>query len=90
MLLSLPFHPVILQYPISRLYKKDVLKRLISQATSKGYAFQMELIVRARQNGCSIGEVPITFVDRIYGTSKLGANEIFIYLKGLWTLFVSF
>jgi dolichol-phosphate mannosyltransferase len=30
--------------------------------------------------GCSIEEVPITFVDRIYGESKLGANEIVGYL----------
>ncbi len=32
-------------------------------------------------------QVPITFVDRIYGESKLGAMEIVQYLKGLWSLF---
>jgi hypothetical protein len=32
-------------------------------------------------------QVPITFVDRIYGESKLGAMEIVQYLKGLWNLF---
>eukprot|EP00804_Cyclotella_cryptica_P008204 CCRYP_015135-RA/>CCRYP_015135-RA protein AED:0.35 eAED:0.35 QI:0/0/0/1/1/1/2/0/107 len=54
---------------------------------SKGYAFQMEILVRAHKAGMKIGEVPITFVDRIYGESKLGANEIFMYLKGLLKLF---
>jgi dolichol-phosphate mannosyltransferase len=38
--------------------------------------------------GCSIEEVPITFVDRIYGESKLGANEIVGYLQGLVDLFL--
>lgn len=34
-------------------------------------------------------QVPITFVDRIYGVSKLGAMEIVGYLKGLLQLFTS-
>ena len=47
----------------------------------------MEMMVRARQCGFTIGEVPITFVDRVFGESKLGADEIAQYLKGLWALF---
>ena len=54
---------------------------------SRGYVFQMEVLVRARQLGCTVGEVPITFVDRLYGESKLGAGEIVEYLKGLMFLF---
>ncbi|KYN20671.1 hypothetical protein ALC57_06988 [Trachymyrmex cornetzi] len=50
-----------------RLYKKDVLEKLIQSCVSKGYVFQMEMIVRARQFNYTIGEVPITFVDRVYG-----------------------
>lgn len=57
---------------------------------SKGYAFQMEILIRAGKKGCRIEEVPIVFVDRMYGTSKLGANEIKIYLKGVWTLMNTF
>lgn len=49
----------------------------------------MEMIVRARERNFTIAEVPITFVDRVYGESKLGANEIVSYLKGLWTLFTT-
>jgi len=37
----------------------------------------------------SVRQVPITFVDRLYGESKLGANEIVQYLKGLGKLFLS-
>ena len=70
-----------------RLYKKSVLENLVAATVSKGYVFQMEMIVRARQQGCTIGEVPISFVDRVYGESKLGGNEIFQFVKGLLYLF---
>jgi len=72
-----------------RLYKKSVLQTLVESCVSKGYVFQMEMIVRARQNGFTIGEVPISFVDRVYGESKLGGNEIFQFAKGLLTLFAT-
>lgn len=72
-----------------RLYKREVLAAVMGKVQSKGYVFQMEVIVRARQLGCSVAEVPITFVDRIYGESKLGAMEIVGYLKGLFQIFTS-
>ncbi|KAJ3262258.1 dolichol-P-mannose synthesis [Boothiomyces macroporosus] len=71
-----------------RLYKKDVLSQLIFVTKSKGYVFQMEMMVRARQHNFTIGEVPITFVDRVFGESKLGPSEIVGYLKGLVGLFL--
>ena len=49
----------------------------------------MEMMVRARQFDYTIGEVPITFVDRFYGESKLGANEITGFVKGLLYLFAT-
>ena len=48
----------------------------------------MEIIVRAQYEGFKIEEVPITFVDRIYGESKLGPGEILSYLRGLVDLFI--
>ena len=72
-----------------RLYKKEVLAKTISETRSKGYVFQMEMMVRARALGFSVGEVPISFVDRLYGESKLRGDEIFQYLKGVFSLFVS-
>lgn len=70
-----------------RLYERSAIELILPQVKSKGYAFQMEILVRAHKAGMEIGEVPITFVDRIYGESKLGANEIIMYLKGLLQLF---
>ena len=70
-----------------RLYKKTVLEDLMQSVKGKTYVFQMEVIVRALRKGYTITEVPIIFVDRLYGESKLGANEIVSYLSGLWNLF---
>ncbi|KAG2184739.1 hypothetical protein INT43_000652 [Umbelopsis isabellina] len=72
-----------------RLYKKEVLLALIQSTISKGYVFQMEMIVRARQLNYKVGEVPITFVDRVYGESKMGASEIVQYAQGVWNLFLT-
>ncbi|XP_062548139.1 dolichol-phosphate mannosyltransferase subunit 1 [Armigeres subalbatus] len=72
-----------------RLYKKEVLKELISRCKSKGYVFQMEMIVRARQLSYTVGEVPISFVDRVYGQSKLGGSEIVQFAKNLLYLFAT-
>ena len=70
-----------------RLYKKEVLKDLMMSVKGKTYVFQMEVIVRAKQKGYKIHEVPIIFVDRLYGVSKLGAMEIVSYIKGLFNIF---
>lgn len=64
-----------------------VLRHIISETVSKGYVFQMEMMVRARALGYTVGEVPITFVDRLYGESKLGAGEVVSYASGVWSLF---
>jgi dolichol-phosphate mannosyltransferase len=74
---------------IFRLYRKDVLQKLVDNCVSKGYVFQMEMIVRARQFQFTIGEVPISFVDRVYGQSKLGGSEIVQFAKGLLYLFAT-
>ncbi|KAK8398831.1 hypothetical protein O3P69_004135 [Scylla paramamosain] len=72
-----------------RLYRKEVLQKLVESCVSKGYVFQMEMIIRARQFSYTIGEVPISFVDRVYGESKLGGAEIVGFLKGLLYLFAT-
>lgn len=66
-----------------RLYKKGVLDDVIHSTESKGYSFQMEMMVRAKAKGYQVAEVPISFVDRVYGESKLGGEEIVQYLKGV-------
>lgn len=71
-----------------RLYKKKVLQEVINRTESKGYTFQMEMMVRAKGMGFKVAEVPISFVDRVYGESKLGGEEIVEYLKGVLSLWV--
>eukprot|EP00934_Nitzschia_sp_Nitz4_P007265 Nitzschia sp. Nitz4//scaffold203_size38902//26007//26735//NITZ4_007663-RA/size38902-processed-gene-0.29-mRNA-1//1//CDS//3329541433//7255//frame0 len=70
-----------------RLYERKVLDHILPQIQCKGYAFQMEIIVRSKHAGYTVAEVPITFVDRLYGESKLGTKEIIMYLQGLVQLF---
>ncbi|KAK6594045.1 mannose phospho-dolichol synthase [Botrytis cinerea] len=70
------------------LYKKAVLQKVIESTESKGYTFQMEMMVRAKAMGCTVAEVPISFVDRVYGESKLGGDEIVEYAKGVLNLWM--
>lgn len=68
-----------------RLYKKEKLVEVMERVISLGFTFQMELMVRAKAMNLHVEECPITFVDRVYGESKLGGEEIVEYLKGvLW------
>lgn len=69
-----------------RLYRREAFDRIMREVISTGYVFQMEIIVRARKLGMLIDEVPITFVDRLFGESKLGSVEIVKYLQGIWLL----
>jgi dolichol-phosphate mannosyltransferase len=71
-----------------RLYKKHVLEKVILNTESKGYSFQMEMMVRAKAMHYKVRECPITFVDRLYGESKLGGSEIVDYLKGVMNLWL--
>lgn len=47
-----------------RLYKREVLERIIGETESKGYSFQMEMMCRAKARGYRVAECPISFVDR--------------------------
>lgn len=71
-----------------RLYRKAVLEKAIATTESKGYSFQMELMVRAKAMGATVAEVPISFVDRVYGESKLGGDEIAQYAQGVFSLWL--
>ena len=70
-----------------RMYKRKVFEDLLSQVESHGFGFQMDIIVRAKWKNYRISEIPIVFVDRIYGSSKLGPEEVYMFLKGIWQLF---
>jgi len=73
-----------------RLYKREVLDTLMPHVkTTYGYMFQIEIIFRAGNANLKMAEIPITFVDRFFGESKLGSSEIISYLEGLWSLLTS-
>lgn len=59
-------------------FRRAVLEQIDLEAvTSKGYAFQIELTYRALRAGFRVVEVPIVFVDRTHGTSKM-SRTIFL------------
>ena len=56
-------------------YKRKVLEAMNLDAIRfKGYAFQIEMKFTARQLGFRIVEVPIVFVNRVLGTSKMSSG----------------
>lgn len=64
-----------------RAYSANCLRCIDMDAIrSDGYAFQIEMLYRLKQLGCRICELPITFVDRREGRSKLNSNEVFEFL----------
>ena len=55
-----------------RIYTTELLMRMdISTIRSEGYCFQIEMTRRAIARGGSIAEVPITFIERVHGRSKM-------------------
>ena len=55
-----------------RIYSSAILKKMeISTIRSEGYCFQIEMTRRALSRGGSVAEVPITFVERAHGVSKM-------------------
>jgi len=68
-----------------RAYSAGILRRLdLDRVRAEGYGFQIEMTYRARQHGATIIEVPISFVDRAAGESKM-SSVIVIEALGLVT-----
>ena len=65
-----------------RAFSSAALSRLpYREAEASGYGFQVEMAWRAHQANMTIVEVPITFRDREFGTSKMGLS---IVLEAMW------
>jgi dolichol-phosphate mannosyltransferase len=63
-------------------FRRTVLETIDLDAIhSKGYAFQIELTYRALRRGFRVQEVPIRFVDREVGGSKMSRS---IVLEAVW------
>ena len=72
-----------------RIYSKQVLEKIdYSKTTSNGYSFQIEMTLIAVDKGIDVIEVPITFLEREIGKSKMNYKIILEALKYL--LFLKF
>jgi dolichol-phosphate mannosyltransferase len=65
-------------------YRAELLRKIgLERVFSRGYSFQVEILYRAIRAGASVVEIPIIFVNRHVGESKLNFGE----LAGFgWTL----
>ena len=70
-----------------RIYRKSLFKELTQIVKNSGYAFQMEIMIIAKEKGRKVIEIPITFVDRLMGKSKLEPKEIAIYFMTVLKLY---
>ncbi|HEV7639638.1 MAG TPA: polyprenol monophosphomannose synthase [Gaiellaceae bacterium] len=63
-------------------FRRPVLERLdLDAITPRGYAFQIETTYRVKQAGFTVVEIPITFVDREVGQSKMSRSVV---LEAIW------
>jgi dolichol-phosphate mannosyltransferase len=65
-----------------RAYRASALRRIpLEEVESQGYCFQIDLALRMIRAGLTVVEVPITFVERTRGTSKMSRA---IVAEALW------
>jgi len=68
-----------------RAYGASILRRIeLDSVRAEGYGFQIEMTYRAKRAGATIVEVPISFVDRVAGESKM-STAIVVEAFGLVT-----
>lgn len=70
-----------------RVWRREALAKLpIAAARTSGYAFLTEMLFDAGRAGCRIGEVPIVFVERREGASKVSRAVLLESLATPWRL----
>ncbi len=68
-------------------FRRDVLEAIDFESVgSTGYAFQIEMDFRAWKKGFRVGEVPIVFVDRVEGESKMSRTIVREAVWRVWAL----
>jgi dolichol-phosphate mannosyltransferase len=68
-------------------FRLEALQKLdLSGIKSDGYSFQIEVTYKLYKAGCSIKEVPIIFVDRHAGTSKMTKSIVWEAVWMVWHL----
>ncbi|WP_349431512.1 glycosyltransferase family 2 protein [Methylomarinum sp. Ch1-1] len=70
-----------------RAIRSTLLKKIdLSNLKVQGYAFQVALLFEALIHKAKIKEIPVEFVDRIHGESKLGMSDIIEFIINAWWL----
>jgi dolichol-phosphate mannosyltransferase len=70
-----------------RCWRREALAKLpLAGFVSDGYAFLVEMLFEAQRRGCRIGEVPIIFVERRQGQSKVSGAVLMESLITPWRL----
>jgi dolichol-phosphate mannosyltransferase len=70
-----------------RCWRREALARMpIANMVSDGYSFLVEMLYEAKRHGLRIGEVPIIFIERRQGQSKLSSNVLLESLIMPWRL----
>ena len=68
-------------------YRREVLEKInLDGVVFKGYAFQICLKFAAKRHGFKIKEIPITFIDRELGTSKMNTGIFKEAFFGVWKM----
>lgn len=68
-------------------FRREALEKLdLSDIKSDGYSFQIEVTYKLYKEGCTIEEVPIIFVDRHAGTSKMTRSIVWEAVWMVWHL----
>lgn len=68
-------------------YRKQVLEKInLDGIPFKGYAFQICMKYSALRHGFKVKEVPITFIDRQYGESKMSTGIFKEAFFGVWKM----
>lgn len=68
-------------------FKREVLQSInLEKIRSNGYAFQIEMNFKAWKKGFKLKEIPIIFIDRVQGTSKMSKKIVYEAIFMVWKL----
>ncbi len=68
-------------------FKREVLEAIdLDNIRSNGYSFQIEMNFKAWKKGFKLSEIPIIFIDRIEGTSKMSKKIVWEAIFMVWKL----
>ena len=68
-----------------RAIRSSIIKKMdLSNLKVQGYAFQIALLHQAIVHGAIVDEIPVEFVDRTRGETKLSFSDIFEFIINAW------